>query len=263
MLMERRLTFDLDPARYDLHRPGYAAELYREIFRYSGLKSGMRALEIGVGTGLATPPILETGCEVVAVEAGRNLAAYVRDKFSAYPNFRVVCSDFERYEPEERFDLVFSATAFHWIPEETGYAKVLRLLKPGGAVALFWNRAFTGRTDDPLHAEIQRIYRKYRPEKAEPEEFSERGCRKVMDALERYGFSDVECRLFHRTRTLSAADYAGLLQTYSDHQTAGEDERRGLIPEVEAAITAHGGAITIHDTMDLYLARRGLNAPPE
>ena len=254
--MERRMTFDLDPARYDRYRPGYPDELYREIFRYSGLKRGMQTLEIGIGTGLATPPVLETGCKLVAVEAGRNLAEYVREKFSSHPNFRVVCSDFEKYEPEERFDLIYSATAFHWIPEEAGYPKVLRLLKPGGAAALFWNRPFVGRPDEPLHAAIQKIYRRYRPAEAEPEEFSERSCQKVLDALNRYGFADTACRLFHRTRTLSAAGYAGLLETYSNHQAAGEDER-GLIPEIEAAIAAHGGEITIYDTMDLYLARRG------
>jgi SAM-dependent methyltransferase len=255
--MERRMTFDLDPARYDRYRPGYAAELYREIFRYFGLRRGMKALEVGIGTGLATPPILETGCEVVAVEAGPNLAAYVLEKFSWAANFRVVCSDFERYEPGERFDLIYSATAFHWIEEEVGYLKVLRLLKPGGAVALFWNRPFANHPGDPLHVDIRKIYRKYRPDQAEPEPFSERNCQKVLDALGRYGFIDAECRLFYRTRTLSAADYAGLLRTYSDHQAAGEDERRGLIPEIEAAIAAHGGEITLHDTMDLYLARRG------
>ena len=254
--MELRMTFDQNPARYDRYRPGYAAELYREIFRYSGLKRGMQALEIGIGTGLATPQVLETGCEVVAVEAGPNLAAYAREKFSGCENFRVVCSDFEAFEPDARFDLVYSATAFHWIPEETGYPKLMRLLSPGGAAALFWNRPFAGRPDEPLHQAIRKIYRKYRPAEPEPVEFSERDCRKVLGALERYGFSDIECHLFHRTRTLSAADYAGLLTTYSDHQAMGEEGRR-LISEVEAAIKACGGEIDIRDTMDLYLARRG------
>ena len=250
--MERRLSFDQNPENYDRHRPGYADELYREIFRYSGLNREMRALEIGVGTGLATLPILQTGCEVVAVEAGRNLASFVREKFSEYPNFRVVHSDFEAFEPEERFDLVFSATAFHWIPEEIGYPKVKRLLKPGGAVALFWNRP--GR-DEALHEPIQEIYRKYRPSDPEPVEFSERDCQKVLDALARYGFSDIECKLFRRVRTMRASQYGRLLETYSDHQAMGEAQRRGLISEIEAVIEAHGGEIAIRDTMDLYLAR--------
>ncbi len=256
--MERRMTFDLDPANYDRHRPGYVDELYLEIFRYSGLNKAMRALEIGVGTGLATKPILETGCEVVAVEVGPSLAAYVGEKFKGFPNFRVIHADFEAFEPEERFDLIYSATAFHWIPEETGYLKVKRLLKPGGTVALFWNRPFTGRAEDPLHIRIQEIYRKYKPSSAEPVEFSERDCRKVLDALSCCDFEDIECKLFYRARTMRAAEYGRLLETYSDHQAMGEAERHGLISEIEASIEAHGGEIAIHDTMDLYLARSTL-----
>jgi len=253
--MERRMTFDLNPENYDRYRPGYAGELYLEIFRYSGLNKEMRALEIGVGTGLATKPILETGCEVIAVETGPNLAAYVREKFKDFPNFRVVCADFEAFEPEELFDLIYSATAFHWIPEETGYSKVKRLLKPGGVAAFFWNRPFAGRADDPLHIRIQEIYQKYKPSGAEPVEFSERDCQKVLDALARYGFVDIECKLFHRARSMRAAEYGRLLETYSDHQAMGEAQRHSLISEIEAAIEAHGGEIAIHDTMDLYLAR--------
>jgi SAM-dependent methyltransferase len=255
--MERRKTFDLDPANYDRCRPGYASELYREIFRYSGLNESMRALEIGVGTGLATPPILDTLCHVTAVEAGLNLAEYVQKKFSVRPNFTVVCSDFESFEPGEQYDLVYSATAFHWIGEETGYPKVKRLLKPGGTAALFWNRPFVGRSDDALHRQIQKIYRKYRPSGKEPIEFSERDGQKIVDALERYDFHDVEFRLFHRTRTLSAPEYLGLIETYSDHRTMPEDALRALKAEIGAAISAYGGAIHIHDTMDLYLVRGG------
>ncbi len=254
--MERRMTFDLDPANYDRQRPGYAEELFRKIIHYSGLNGSMRALEIGVGTGLATGPILETGCSVTAVEAGENLAAYVGAKFAGRTNFHVVHTDFEMFEPEERFDLIYSATAFHWIPEELGYAKVLRLLKPGGVVALFWNRPFAANPDDALHGEIQKIYRKVRPSEPEPVEFTQRDCQKTLDALARYGFMDIKCKLFYRTRTMDAADYGRLLETYSDHQAMGEPLFSSLKADVEAAIRAHGGMIRIHDTMDLYLARR-------
>lgn len=36
----------------------------------------------------------------------------------------------------------YSATAFHWIPEEIGYPKVIQMLKPHGTLALFWNKPF-------------------------------------------------------------------------------------------------------------------------
>ena len=255
--MERRMAFDQDPLGYDRYRPGYAAELYGEMSRYAGLKAPMRALEVGIGTGLATPPILETGCRVTAVEPGENLAVYARSKFRAHANFEVVCCDFENFEPEERYDLIYSATAFHWIPEEAGFPKVYRLLKLGGAVALFWNRPFVSRADEPLHMEIQNIYQRYGLSDAPPVEFSEKDCRKTLDALERHGFSDIELRLFYRTRTMNAEDYAGLLSTYSDRMDMETAERRKFSDEIVAAIEAHGGVLRIHDTMDRYLARRG------
>jgi len=253
--MERRMVFDQDPLGYDRYRPGYAEELYGEIFRYAGLNASMRALEIGVGTGLATPPILKTGCSVTAVEPGENLAAYAASKFRAHTNFKVVCCDFEDFDPDDQYDLIYSATAFHWIPEEVGFPKVYRLLTPGGAVALFWNRPFVARADDPLHMEIQSVYQKYGLSDTPPVEFSEKDCRKTLNALERHSFSDIVFRLFHRTRTMRAEDYVGLLSTYSDHVTMGMDEWRKFAGEVMAAIDAHGGVLRIYDTMDLYMAR--------
>jgi SAM-dependent methyltransferase len=255
--MKRRMVFDQNPMGYDRYRPDYVKELFDEIFRYAGLNASMRVLEIGIGTGLATLPILEAGCSVTAVEPGKNLASYASIKFRAHKNFKAVCCDFEDFEPDERYDLIYSATAFHWIPEEAGFPKIYRLLKPGGAVALFWNRPFVARTDDPLHMDIQNLYQKYGLSDALPVEFSEKDCRKTLDALERYGFSDIKVQLFHRTRTMSAEDYIGLLSTYSDHVSMGKDDWHKFAGEVMAAINTRGGVIRIYDTMDLYLARTG------
>ena len=105
--------------------------------------------------------------------------------------------------------------------------------------------------------EIQNIYQRYGLSDAPPVEFSEKDCRKTLDALERHGFSDIELRLFYRTRTMNAEDYAGLLSTYSDRMDMETAERRKFSDEIVAAIEAHGGVLRIHDTMDRYLARRG------
>ena len=48
---------------------------------------------------------------------------------------------------EGAYDLVYSASAFHWIPEEIGYPKVYGMLKPGGAFARFANHP----NRDPNH----------------------------------------------------------------------------------------------------------------
>ena len=60
----------------------------------------------------------------------------------------------------------YSATAFHWIPREIGYAKAAQALKPGGALAVFSNqhpRPYTGFFD-----EVEPIYRQIVPEWSDP-----------------------------------------------------------------------------------------------
>lgn len=98
-------------------------------------------LEVGCGTGQATEPFLKTKCKVTAVELGENLASYTREKFKIYKNFNVIRSAFEDYDCDDnQFDMLYSATAFHWIPDEIGYKKAYRIIRSGGTLALFWNR---------------------------------------------------------------------------------------------------------------------------
>lgn len=61
-------------------------------------------------------------------------------------------SSFEDYQaPDHAFDLVVAATAFHWIDPEVAFTKTVRLLVPGGWLAVL----STGeRYDDPLGAAL-------------------------------------------------------------------------------------------------------------
>ena len=47
-----------------------------------------------------------------------------------------------------------------------------------------------------------------------------------------------------------------MLGTYSDHIAIEETMRNEFFSKIEEAINAHGGTITIYDTMDLQLARK-------
>ena len=72
----------------------------------------------------------------------------------------------------------------------------------------------------------------------------------------RYGFVDIGCRLYHRTRTLSAAQYLDLLGTYSDYLAMPAAVRQAFAADLSAVIAAHGGEVRLYDTLDLELARR-------
>ncbi len=77
-----------------------------------------------------------------------------------YPNVRIVCSPFETRRPPEpaRFDMVFTATAWHWIDPAVRYRLAWEALRPGGHLA-FWSASQVFPDGgDPFFREIQDVY---------------------------------------------------------------------------------------------------------
>ncbi len=253
------VLFNTVAAKYDRMRPTYVSELYEDIWNYGGFGEGIRAIEIGIGTGQATTPILDRGARVTAVELGNALAEYCRVKFVSYPNFSVVNLPFQDFDaPDNSCDLIFSASAFHWIPEEIGYKKVFRMLRPGGVFARFANHPYKDKGNEPLHQAMQVHYAEYMPaSKADPVEYSEKAARERMETGVKYGFVDNEYRLYQRTRTFTADEYIQLLGTYSDHIALG-DRQDAFYDLIRREINRFGGKYTNYDTIDLQLHRKQL-----
>ncbi|MBE5804128.1 MAG: class I SAM-dependent methyltransferase [Clostridiales bacterium] len=250
-------TFNTQAERYERMRPGYVPELYEEIFRHVPLNAASTAVEVGIGGGQATEPILRTGCRVIAVESGDQLAELCRHKFRHYPNFEAVTCKFEDFpEQPDSCDLIFSASAFHWIPEETGYPKVFRMLRPGGVFARFANHPFKDKGRPGMHEALQEIYAVYMPGSLASDEYTQAQAAQRALIAEKYGFVDISHHLYHRTRDFTAAQYVELLGTYSDHIAIEENTRRRFFAEIEAVIDRLGGVITLYDTIDLQLARK-------
>ncbi|MCL2818071.1 MAG: class I SAM-dependent methyltransferase [Clostridiales bacterium] len=257
--MEKRLVFNEDVLNYDKSRPRYCDELFSDIIKRAELGAGKSCLEIGCGTGQATEPFLRTGSSVIAIELGDKMAAYARMKFENYDNFQVINMDFENYDCGGKFDLIYSASAFHWINEETGYPKVFDMLKNGGTLALFWNRTIP--TADPLQMKIYEVYKKYRDytdyvDFDSLEESLAGQYENIKKTIAGYGFVDIESNLYKSTRILNADKYISLLNTYSNHVSIPEPAKSRFFSEIKEAIISFGDIIKIYDTMDLYLARK-------
>ena len=139
--MEFRKIFDTIPEQFDQFRPRYSPELFEYLINCTKLGPEKKVLEIGPGTGQATEPILETGCDYNAIELGEHLYAKMREKYDRYPNFHIVNDDFITHDfGQQRFDLVYSAATIQWIPEEIAFSKTYELLKPGGTLAMMLTR---------------------------------------------------------------------------------------------------------------------------
>ncbi len=255
-------TFDTVASTYEKFRPGYVAEVYQKIFQYISIDESSRVLEVGIGGGQATLPILQTGCELTAVEYGENFSQLCREKFQEYPKFSVITDKFENREYEANsYDLVYSASAFHWVPEEIGYKKVYAMLKKGGAFARFANHPHPDKGNPVLADEIQQIYAQYyypfhKKTPQVPKLYTEEDAISCTEIAKKYGFEDIQCAMFERVRTFSANEYITLLGTYSDHIAIDEPIRKEFFAKIEETINRHGGEMNIYDVIDLQLARK-------
>lgn len=251
-------TFNKVVELYDTYRPLYVDELYKDILDYKPLDNTCTTVEVGIGTGKATKHFLDAGTKLIGVELGEKLASFVSEKFKSYDTFKVVNLSFEDFECNDNsVDLIYAATAFHWIDEEKGYRKAYKLLKNGGAFARFANRPYKDKENPNIHPALQEVYAKYMPDSKFRGEFNEEMCIELANIPLKYGFKDIEYRLYKRVRTLTSDEYASLVGTYSGIIAMNKKIRYNFLSEIKAAVDKHGeGFIKIFDTIDLQLARK-------
>ena len=220
-------TFDTVASTYEKMRPGYVEQVYQTIFDYIPINDNSNVLEIGSGGGQATAPMLTTGCKLTAVEPGQQFSKLLKEKFKEFPKFSVITDKFENTQLEENsFDLVFAASAFHWIPEEI----------------------------DEIYDEY--YYKVHNKKRTPLTEYTQEEAKERAMIAQKYGFIDIQYSLFYRQRVFTAEEYVQLLGTYSDHIAIEENIRKVFFSKIEQAIEKHGGTITIYDTIDLELARK-------
>ena len=264
----KRTHFNDIVVDYDKIRPEYPREIFEDVINYSNVSMGKSAIEIGAGTGKATTPFLDKGYDVTAVEIGSNMADFLLNRFNTFKSFKVVISSFEdAVLQESSYDLIYAATAFHWVDAEIGCPKAFRLLKDDGAIALFRYNAIAADGDE-LYEEIQTIYEKYyysyytsnaRPIKKSKEDFlkpSEIYISYRFEDLKTYGFKDISMKFYDGEKTYSADEYIVLLETMSDHKSLPNSNRMALYAGIKEAIIKHGNRHKVDYIFQLYMGRK-------
>lgn len=136
----RAHSFNLAAAQYAANRPSYPPSVLDAVEEIGGRPlAGARVADIGAGTGIATALLLERGADVIAVEPGDGMAAEFR---RALPGTPIVRGDGNALPlASASCDLLTYAQSWHWTDTDRSVPEALRVLRPGGAFALWWNRS--------------------------------------------------------------------------------------------------------------------------
>ena len=250
--MEFRKIFDTIPEQFDKYRPRYSSELFASLIEYAEIGEGKTVLELGPGTGQATDPILNTGCDYNAIELGEHLYEKMKQKYGHYPNFHIVNDDFITHDfGDRKYDMIYSAATIQWIPEEIAFAKTFDILKPGGTLAMLLMRGDYKTPNEELYNSIQKVYSEY----YKPETEYTHGSFKYTNAPN-YGYVDFEKREFFGKREFTADEYVAYSGTHCDHLVIPEPYKTKLFEGLRDAVLAAGNKIVFSDTYILYLAKK-------
>ena len=152
-----RTLFDGVADLYDATRQSYPDEVVGAMLTTAGVTAGASVLEIGCGTGQLTARLAARGLEVTALDIGPSMIRAARRNVTD-PRVRFVCTPFEDFAGGDGFDLIVSATAFHWVDPDVAWTKAARLLQAAGWLALL----STGEQyEEPLRSQLRRQWETY------------------------------------------------------------------------------------------------------
>ena len=147
---------------YIKYRPSYPQELVDTLAKVCQLSSQSRIADVGSGTGIFSRLMLDKDCYVSGVEPNSNMREAAEQQFAGYNKFCSIDGQSERTGLDDSsIDLIAAAQSFHWFEAGDARQEFLRILKPGGYVALIWNQR---KIEQPFQTEYDSMLRKFAPD---------------------------------------------------------------------------------------------------
>lgn len=247
-----RTVFGTDVEGYHSARPGYPPALYRLIAARVPKFDAIG--EIGPGTGLATEALATFAPRrFVLFEPDPVLAAHLRARFAM---FDIVEEDFCTADVAGGFDLIASASSFHWLDPEIALPRARALLRPRGCLAIWWNVYRQTGIGDPFAEAMLPLLKgiDLPPSEAAGQHYS-------LDAdlhrrrLAAAGFEHIEHHVYRRERKLSPDQARALYASFSLVRLLPPVRRDALLDAIGALVAEKfDGAAPSILLSSLYLA---------
>ncbi len=255
------LAFNDVPHIYTRVRPEYPPTFYDALFEMLPDRGApIRAIEVGAGTGQATGPLLARGAQVTAIEIGPRIAAYLEQRFSRQPNLTVITSAFEDAPlTEGAWDLVLSATAYHWVRPDARMTRPHALLAPGGVLAIIDTLQVASDADRGYFKRSHPIYQKYWPQQQYQDSPDPDVEPPILEEMRASGlFEDVQVHRRRWDQVYSTDASLDLVESYSNTNELAPDARAHFLKDLRAFIETEPGASVLRPlSITMVTGRRG------
>jgi ubiquinone/menaquinone biosynthesis C-methylase UbiE len=102
----------------------------------AGLRPGVRALELGCGTGVFLEKVAVHGATITGIDLSADLLSRCAERMAAASHVTLVRGNAEKMPfPDGAFDAVYGSSILHHLNLEAALAEVRRVLRPGGRLA--------------------------------------------------------------------------------------------------------------------------------
>jgi SAM-dependent methyltransferase len=223
------------------------------LARSIGAGTGRVVLDLAAGTGKLTRALRAFGPQLIAVEPSDGMRRVFASVVAGVPVYDGTAEAIPL--ADKSVDAVVVGQAFHWFRTEAALREIARVMRPGGALGLIWNRR-----DErvPWVAHLGAMINS-RDRRGAPDSKDERW----TSAFDGQGpFGPLEHRSFRFVQPLSPDGVVERVLSISFLATVPKEEQRSIASAVRSLLastpeTVGRAIVEFPYTTDVYVARLG------